>query len=721
MLVFAILALTAILYIPVFKNQLTNWDDDLYILHNPYFKDLSPANLKSIFTHYYMGNYHPLTLILMAIDYHIGSIDPWPYHLTSLILHVCNTLLVYVFMKKLLALQTENSGPFSIAPFVTALLFGIHTFQVESVAWVSEQKNLLYTLFFLLSLIVYIRYLNYKSTRLYLLSLFLFVLSLLSKGMAVPLSVSIICIDYFAGRNLLSRRVIREKLPFLLLSLIFGYIAILAQHSERAIRTGNLYEWYNQVAIACYGFVQYLIKICYPYKLSAFYPYPAYTGALVPYGYYICIGMVVCLLFMLFHFLKQNRAIWFGTLFFLANISIVIQILPVGDAMMADRYIYVPSIGLFFIMAYYANVFWQQSMALRYITLVVLVLYVSVLGYKTWHRTGVWKNSFTLWNNAIVNYPENNDRGYMNRCDMYYDMGNYSGALHDYKEMLKMAPNNSKIYVGMGRVKRMLNDREGAMKDYDKALSLRQSYEGYLNRAVLKMDIKDFSGAMADLDKALHIDSTRTEPYNNKGIIAYDQGDYPTALKYFNRSIELDSHDSKAYSGRGLTRQAMNNTEGAMDDFNVAISLSPSYDWLLDRAVLKMALKDIPGALEDMDKATKINPLRHEAYFNKGYIYLEMGNIEKSISELDKAIDINKTLYEAYLYRAIAKYQLADYYGAIGDLNCSIQVKPNAVAFYYLGLSNMQMGRKEAGCSGLQQAIAMGNTYAQEKLKQYCK
>jgi tetratricopeptide (TPR) repeat protein len=720
-LMLALVVAIAILYLPLFKNLITNWDDDLYITNNPYIKSLSLDLLKNIFTSYYMGNYHPLTMLTMAIDFQLGGAAPWPYHLTSLILHLCNILLVYVLVKRLLCLHSDKNTSSAVVPFVTAFLFGIHTFQVESVAWMSEQKNLLYTFFFLWSLILYIKYLNNKTYKIYFLSLFMFVLSLLSKGMAVPLSLCVICLDYYAGRYLLSKKVILEKIPFLVLSALFGYLAILAQHSESAIRTENYFSWYNQVAIAGYGFIQYLIKLWFPYKLSAFYPYPANTGSFVPYIYYVCFGLVLTLLLVLIRFFRHNKAVLFGSLFFIANISIVIQLLPVGDAVMADRYMYIPSIGLFFIIAYYVDFFWQKNKATRIATLSLLVLYSLMLSCMTYQRIGVWKNSFTLWNDAVINYPNNNDRGYMNRCDMYYDMGNYSGALHDYKEMLKMAPKNGKICIGMGRVKRIMGDQEGAMKEYNKGIALRPCYEGYLNRGILYMDLKNYDAALADLDIALKFDSLRYEPYNNKGIIYYETGNYPLALKYYNKSIQLNPNDSKAYSGRGLTRQAMNDADGAMNDFDKAIALSPSFDWYLNRAVLKIGLGDLKSALSDLEKASQMDASRHEAYFNKGYIYLNLGDVQNALMEFDKAIDINTSIPEAYLYRAIAKYNLNDFSNAIDDLNASIALVANADAYYYLGLCYIQLGQKDDARNNLKQAQAMGHTNAKEVLMKNCR
>jgi tetratricopeptide (TPR) repeat protein len=721
-LLLVILIVTAVIYIPVFNNQFTNWDDELYILNNPYLKRLSPQNLKSIFTAYYAGNYHPLTLLSLAIDFKLGGIKPWPYQLTNLLLHLGNTLLVYVFIKRLLQLKFPNYQNYALVSLITAVLFGIHTFQVESVAWVSERKNLLYVFFFLSSLILYLRYINNKSWKNYILSIALFILSLLSKGMAVPLSACVIVIDYFAGRQLLSKKVIWEKVPFILLSLIFGYIAIRAQHSGDAIRTENHFLWINQIAIACYGFIQYLVKLCFPFHLAAFYPYPAKTEIFLPIRYYAYILLASSLLFILWRYFRHHTVILFGALFFLINISIVIQLLPVGDAFMADRYVYLPSIGFFFIIGFYSHALWQKSTISRIIVLSLFSVYCLVLSVKTYHRVGVWKDSMSLWNDALENYPVNNDRGFQNRGNIFFDRGNYTEALENYNKVLQIRPPNnkafSKAYIGKARIKQAMNDFQGAMDDFNTSLAYLPSYDAYLDRAVLKIEQGDIPGALNDLDKATLLNPLSVGSFINKGGIFYQTGNYTEALNNFDHVLQIDPQNSKAYIGKGQIKQAMNDIQGALNDFNTALSFGKSYEGYLNRAVLKIERKDFFGALADLDKASHIDSISAELYINRGVVYLNSGDVTQALKEFNKAVEMDNINFLVYLYRAIAENSLTDYQGAISDLDVSIQLHPSAEAYYYRGMAYKQLGRASKAYGDFKQSASMGNAAAKAEMKQ---
>jgi tetratricopeptide (TPR) repeat protein len=158
-----------------------------------------------------------------------------------------------------------------------------------------------------------------------------------------------------------------------------------------------------------------------------------------------------------------------------------------------------------------------------------------------------------------------------------------------------------------------------------------------------------------------------------------------------------------------------------MSDFNAALSFGQTYEWYLNRASLKFALKDFSGALVDLDKASELDKMGYEAYFDKGFIYMQAGNSQSAIMEFNKAIAINNTDFESYLKRGIAKNNLKDYTGAIDDLNSSVKLKPSADAFYYRGICNMQLKKTTEGCADLKQALTMGNSDAQAKLQQYCK
>ncbi|NPA68790.1 MAG: hypothetical protein GXO50_09305, partial [Chlorobi bacterium] len=218
--------ITFISFFPTFDNEITTWDDEFYINTNPYLKDLSFENVKTLFDTgtYYMGNYHPLAMISLSVDYAIGgedaegNVNPFMFHFTNFILYLLTVTAVLYFIYILFK-------DFKLAA-AAALLFAVHTLHVESVAWISERKDVLYAFFFVLSLIAYVKYTDNGKIKFYVLSLLLFVLSLFSKGQAVSLAVTLVLIDYFRGRKLIDKKLILEKIPFFILALVFGLIAV---------------------------------------------------------------------------------------------------------------------------------------------------------------------------------------------------------------------------------------------------------------------------------------------------------------------------------------------------------------------------------------------------------------------------------------------------------------------------------------------------------------
>jgi tetratricopeptide (TPR) repeat protein len=219
----------------------------------------------------------------------------------------------------------------------------------------------------------------------------------------------------------------------------------------------------------------------------------------------------------------------------------------------------------------------------------------------------------------------------------------------------------------------------------------------------------------------MHVNFLRAEVYINKGFIFYQKGNYNDALQNYDQAIQINPMESRSFRGRGQTKQAMNDMEGALNDYNMAISLYPSYDYYLNRALLKYVLNDFSGALTDLDIATQLNKSGYEAFFDKGLINLNNGNMTDAVSDFNKAITINAKDFEAYLDRAIAKYNLGDYNGTLADMDTSIQLNPAAKAYFYRGMANIQMGNKSDGCSDLKQAASMGNSDAASELQKNCK
>jgi len=777
---FFILGITLLLYARIFFNGLTNWDDDTYVLNNPYIRNFTLTNIADIFSTYYCGNYHPLSILNFLIGYQLGGTSAWPYQLMNLLLHLANTALVFFFIKSLLTLSGFPEARREIIAAITSLIFGIHTLNVESVAWVSENKNVLYTLFFLLSLIMYIRYISSGSLKNYSSALLLFFLALLSKGMAVSLAVTLIVVDFALGRKLLSPKLILEKVPFFLLAIVFGIIAIFAQKSTHSVIDGNYFSLYDRLSFASFGFIQYLLKFILPVKLSALYPYPDKIDGSIPFYFKVFPLITLAVVFIFYRIVRKSRLVITAALFFIANILLVLQIIPVGDAYMADRYFYVPSIGLALTAAL---AFDRYSARLR----VIGVFYLILIGALTFLRIGIWKDSLTLWNDVLKKYTNNskawNNRGaalsslgryaeaipdydkalqikpdlyeaILNRGDTKRLMHDFSGALTDYNNLSVLDPENPNLYNNRGVLKSETNNYKEAIADYNKALELKPVFPvAFNNRGEAKIKINDFEGAQTDCSKAIEQDHRFKEAYNNRGIARKESGDRKGAMEDFNKAISLDPMFADAYYNRtnlwnemgeperamedirisiklgkkhdealiasGLLKMKANDSEAALLDFDAALKISPSYAAYMNRGVANSNLGRFKDAEADYSEAIKLDPKSSLAYMNRCNARMQKGKYREALTDINISLQLDPANGLAYINRGIVKFHLGDYTGAINDLDVALSGGENSIALYYRGYAMLKKGSTQ-GCADIRKAIASGFTGVGEEVKELC-
>ena len=528
--ILAVCAITAIAFFPMLSNGFTNWDDQFYITSNPWLIDPDWA---SIFSKPLMANYHPLTVATLALNYQISELSPFTYHLVNWLVHVANTGLVFYF-----AYRLAGNKPW--VGFITAFLFGIHPMHVESVAWASERKDVLFTFFFLLSLIWYFQYIRSKTGTKYAITLVFFFLSLVSKPAAVSLPLVLLLMDWYSGRSLSDKKVWLEKIPFFILSLIFGILTIKYQEASKAFADATLYPFWQKVIFSFYGFGEYIKRIFWPFPLSAIHPFPA-SGSIPP-SYYVMIGIGILALALAWYF-RERKYIIFGIGFYAVNIVLVLQLLTFGHAVIAERYTYVPYIGLFFVIA----MAWELSSlsdTMKKGVLAMILLAGAGFAFASFNHVKVWKDAGTLWTNAIATYPDS----YMARSNrgqfLAAKKGAYDEALADYAIALKAIPNDS--------------------------FSL-------INRATIYINQQNFPAALADADSLVKYSPNIAQGHLFRGICLNALGNTDEALIAYDNCIRRDSFVQDAWSNRGIMRyNKLQDYEGAKVDFDYAIRVDPT-------------------------------------------------------------------------------------------------------------------------------------------------
>lgn len=619
-----------LVYFNSFQNELIyNWDDAGYILKNPYIDSLSWQNIKDIFSNFYFSNYQPLTLIVYAVIFKFVGTKVFLYHFVQFIFHVLNTFLVYKFISLL-----QNKKWISIG---VALLFAVHPMHVESVAWISEMKDVLYTFFFLLALITYHYYVNKpdKKTKWYLWTIFLFILSLLSKPSAVIFSVVLLAMDLYYER-LWRWRTWIEKIPFFLLSLGFGIITILAQ--EGAIQElGPVLKGYERALIVIYSYILYLWKFFLPINLSAAYPYPIKDGGVLPTEYFI-IPIAFIALCIIVYLLRKNKKFIWGILFFTINLLMVIQIIPVGGMIASERYTYIPYIGLSFsaltLMEKYI-----KNIKLNYVILGIIVVIFTFLAHQ---RTYYWRNGDVLFSDVLNKYPRY-AYGYNNRGFLYWD--------HYAIDIYKDNPQMKEKYV------------EKALQDFTKAINLDYTYaEPFLNRGILYYNTGRPDQALADFNRFLELKPDNPDGLLNRANTLSTLGRFKEAIPDYNKYLTIKNDDPKAYMWRGIAYFNIQNYDSAIIDFNKSIEIDPDYYepyyWL---GVIYYNQKDYSNALKYLDLSISKNSNNANSYIWKGLCYMNMNEYHKAIEQYSKAIEIDPNNSTAYINRFNA-------YRLIGDI-----------------------------------------------------
>ena len=485
LLVFVTIILVFIAFSPSLKNGFVNWDDQAQVTENPLLREFSLGGIKTIFTTFHLLNYHPLALLSYMCELKAFGFNPFIYHLTSLLLHLLNTLLVYWLIYKL-----TNNFPVAC---LTSLFFGIHPLQVEAIAWISSRREPLYSLFFLGSLIGYISYRKTARQRYYILSLILFLLALLSKATSVVLPLVLILCDYFMGVKLGFKNQ-KEKIPFLILAILFIGISIWARILGNDFSQHDSLNISHNTRIASYGILFYLSKTLVPIKLSVIYPYPYPEWNVFPLYFNIFPLMVLAACTLVIYSARFSRKIIFGSCFFLLTLLPVLQLVRSSTAMLAaDHYAYLPLIGIFYLVS--EGCVWlflrkdSAGRIIRLITFFIIIAVVSALVLLTQQRCSKWKDSLTLWNDTLSKYP-NNAAAYNQRGDIFFSMNEfekaesdfrmaiaYGNSFFDEKVRIAYSLNVGRCLLAQGRI----NDAIAAFEEIKKYYPLQ--YDVYFNLA----------------------------------------------------------------------------------------------------------------------------------------------------------------------------------------------------------------------------------------------
>lgn len=565
LILWGILALALVVYVNSLGNGFVDFDDPENVAGNYVVHEFSTANVVHWFTRPLQFMYTPLVYLSYAVDHQIGGLDPTVYHVTNLALHLINVVLVFLVVHAL-------TGNAFRSHFVAAA-FAIHPVNVDGVAWVSTRSNLLATLFFLATMLFYLKYVSSRRALLLVAASLFFLLATLSKSPAVVLPLTLFLIDYYRRRGL-GWRLLIEKIPFLVIAAVMGVVGLMFR-----VDTVNPHDYgiVDRVAVVCTALLAYVAKLFLPVDLAFAYAYPTRDGGHLPWYFHLAPLGLLLIGALLWRIRRSRRAIVFGLGFFLVNIVLSQTVLLI-DNYHANRYAYLPYVGLFLVLAVLVERAWHAARRakvphLRPAIAVVLAGFVAFFSVLTVARNAAWENTNTIMSDAIAKEPAvafpHNSRGIWR-----YEQGDYEGALKDFHNTLAVDPEFTLSYYYIGNVKYVQRDYAGALADYDRTLEVFWDFaEAYLGRGKTKIELRDFGGALADLNTAIQYDPNLIEAYHFRGTAHNELGDSRAALADLDRAIELFPTYADAFYQRGVARSRLNDTPGACADWRTAGSL----------------------------------------------------------------------------------------------------------------------------------------------------
>jgi Flp pilus assembly protein TadD len=520
-----VLAVT-VAFLPALDGRFLDWDDEIYVTANPHIADgLSWRTLRAVVTTTHTGNWIPLTWLSHALDRTLFGLEPRGHHAMALALHVANTVLLLIVLHRMTGAVWSSAA--------VAALFGLHPLHVESVAWISERKDVLSTFFWLLGLLAYARYVERGSPGRYALVVLAFVLGLLAKPMLVTFPFVLLLLDYWPlGR--LSWRAAREKIPLIVLSAAFAVGAFLAQRVEGAIAATQVGVG-DRIANALVSYVRYLALAAWPSGLSPWYSHPAVEGPPLTAP---TIGVAIVVLLgasaLALACARTRPYVTVGWLWYVGTLVPVIGLIQVGASGMADRFTYVPLIGVFIAVAWTAAALplWSHG-APRRVGVAVLGVLLVVLGVLTWRQTKVWHDPATFWATTLERNPRAAIAHY-SRAVAAAREGRIIDAVTSYRRALEIRPDVWGWHAQAGDLLYGYGQPAEAERHYRQAIAQNPDEPIIRNSlANILMRQNRLDDAKRELEAARALRPDFAEARNNLGIVLANQGDVDGAIREF--------------------------------------------------------------------------------------------------------------------------------------------------------------------------------------------
>jgi protein O-mannosyl-transferase len=627
--IFFLIIATLVVFWPVQNHEFINLDDDEYVFENPNVQSgLTSKSVIWAFTNTSTGNWHPLTWLSHMLDCELFGLNPGSHHFISLLFHLANTLLLFWLLKKI------TRKPW-VSGFVAAL-FALHPLHVESVAWVAERKDVLSAFFWLLTLGMYVRYIDNPGLSRYLLTLLFFILGLMSKPMLVTLPFVLLLLDYWPlGRIFFGKfkvdtvspktktghnqgrspmYLVLEKAPFFILSAAFSVLAFLAQRNAGAVGSLERFPLESRVANAIVSYARYIEKMVWPQDLAVLYPFPH----LIPTWQVAAAGIFLLgISLFVISFARTRPYLFVGWFWYLGTLVPVIGLVQLGIQAMADRFTYVPYVGLFIMIAMgVPDIFkgWRHQKTALVVSSLLVLSSSATIAILQVHR---WQNSIPL-----------------------------------FEHTLAVTSNNFIIHNNLGVVLAQQGKIQEAAFHYRQALQIKPDHlESLNNLAIALAQQGNFHEATLYYRQALQIKPDHLEALNNLAIALAQQGNFHEATEYYTRALLINPNFAETRNNLGVALAQQGKTIEASAQFVEALRIKPTYaeaHYNLGNVLAQEG--KFQEAIGHFTQALRIKPNYVDALFSLGLAYATIGNRQSALEEYKKLkminLELGNTLYD---------------------------------------------------------------------------
>lgn len=690
---------TLIVFWQAHTHDFVSYDDNIYVTENPYVSaGWTAEGLLWAFTSTHDGHWHPLTWLSHMTDCRLFGLKPEGHHLTSLILHLLNVLMLFFVFRHM-------TGALFQSAFVAAL-FALHPLHVEPVVWVAGRKDVLSAFFWMLALWTYALYAERPRIRRYLPILIFFAAGLMAKSMMVTLPVIFFLMDYWPLNRIKSLhadgeggkekyrlqqfsmvRLITEKLLLFVLVGASGLVAVSSMpivHNLAGDFSRLMPTWDNIVRVTV-SYVIFISKMLLPYKLSAIYPYPD----VIPIRQAAGSGALVILITMLAVFWARRRPYFVvGWLWYLVTLIPVIRLFNIGPQSIADRYTYIPLIGLFIIIA------WGVPEILKHLRYRKIVLgfcagflFLGLMSVS-YIQAGYWKNSRLLFTHALK-VTDDNWLAHYNLGGLLLRKGNFQGAIHQLLKSLRIRPGNEDAHNNLGNAFVKMGKSDKAVHHYNEALKIRPENSEFHNNLGIALELQGKTKEALDhYAEALRINPDLAKVHNNLGKALKKQGNLEQAVRHLSEAVRISPHNAEYHDDLGVALARQEKFKEAVKHLSEAVRIKPGDAEFHNNLAIALELKgNATEALHHYSEALRIRPDYAKAHYNLGNTLRQQGRLPEAVMHLKEAVKIEPGNAEFHNTLGIALAQQRDFRKAVEHFIEAVRIRPG----YRNALENLEL------------------------------